>query len=86
MTRYTAATQDERERMLAAVGAQSIEDLFSEIPAGVRLGDPGTQFGDLNGIIFTALQGVEASRLSAEEAADFVIDEATASLKDVIVK
>ena len=44
------------------------------------------QFGDLNSIIFTALQGVEASRLSAEEAADFVIDEATASLKDVIVK
>ena len=44
------------------------------------------QFGDLNSIIFTALQGVETSRLSAEEAADFVIDEATASLKDVIVK
>ena len=29
---------------------------------------------------------METSRLSAKEAADFVIDEATASLKDVIVK
>jgi len=44
------------------------------------------QFGDLNGIIFRALQGVETGRLSANEAADFVIDEATASLKDVVVK
>jgi inositol-phosphate transport system substrate-binding protein len=44
------------------------------------------QFGDLNGIIYTGLQGVETGRLSAAQAADFVIDEATASLKDVIVK
>ena len=33
------------------------------------------QFGDLNGIIFRALQGVETGRLSANEATDFVIDE-----------
>lgn len=45
-----------------------------------------SQFGELNGIIYSALQGVETGRLSAEQAADFVIDEAGASLKDVIVK
>jgi len=44
------------------------------------------RFGDLNGIIYTALQGVETGRLSAQQAADFVIDEATSSLKNVIVK
>ena len=44
------------------------------------------QFGDLNGIIYTALQGVETGRLSGQQAADFVVDEATSSLKDVIVK
>jgi len=44
------------------------------------------QFGDLNGIIYTALQGVETGRLSGQQAADFVIDEATSSLKDVVVK
>jgi inositol-phosphate transport system substrate-binding protein len=44
------------------------------------------QFGDLNGIVYKAMQGVETGRLSADEAADFVIDEATSSLKDVIVK
>ena len=40
------------------------------------------QFGDLNGIIYTAIQGVESGRLTAEDAADFVIDEASASLDD----
>ena len=44
------------------------------------------QFGDLNGIIYTAIQGVESGRLSSEEAADFVIDEATSTLDDVIVQ
>src|SRR5262249_41177501 len=44
------------------------------------------QFGDLNGIIYTGLQGVETGRLSAAQAADFVIDEAGASLRDVFVR
>ena len=44
------------------------------------------QFGELNGIIYAAIQGVEFGRLSAEDAADFVIDEASSSLKDVIAK
>lgn len=43
------------------------------------------QFGDLNRIIYTAIQGVESGRLNAEEAAEFVIEEATSSLDDVIV-
>jgi inositol-phosphate transport system substrate-binding protein len=45
-----------------------------------------TGFGDLNRIIYQALQGVESGRLSAEEAAQFVADEAEAQLDDVIVK
>ena len=44
------------------------------------------QFGDLNGIIYTAIQGVESGRLTAEDAADFVIDEATCNLENVIVQ
>lgn len=44
------------------------------------------QFGDLNRMVFTALQGVESGRLTAAEAAAFVIDEATANLDDVIVE
>jgi inositol-phosphate transport system substrate-binding protein len=46
--------------------------------------NPG--FGDLNRIIYQGLQGVESGRLSAEEAAQFVVDEAAAQLDGVIVK
>ena len=44
------------------------------------------QFGELNGIIYAAIQGVELGRLSADDAAEFVIDEASSSLEDVVVK
>jgi glycine dehydrogenase subunit 1 len=40
VTRYTSATEHDRERMLAEVGVASIEELFADIPAGVRLGRP----------------------------------------------
>src|SRR3954453_9142049 len=38
MTRYTSATDRDRREMLDAIGVATIEDLFEEIPAGVRLG------------------------------------------------
>ena len=44
------------------------------------------QFGDLNGIIYAAIQGVESGRLTGEQAADFVIDEASSQLEDVVVQ
>jgi inositol-phosphate transport system substrate-binding protein len=44
------------------------------------------QFGDLNGIVYAAIQGIESGRLSAEEAADFVVDEASSTLDELIVK
>jgi glycine dehydrogenase subunit 1 len=37
MTRYTSATDRDRREMLDAIGVGSIEDLFEEIPAGLRL-------------------------------------------------
>ena len=44
------------------------------------------EFGDLNGILYTAIQGVETGRLTGEEAADFVIEEAQATLDNVTVQ
>jgi glycine dehydrogenase subunit 1 len=38
MSRYTSATDSDREQMLAAIGASSIEELFADIPESVRLG------------------------------------------------
>jgi len=44
------------------------------------------EFGELNGILYTAIQGVETGRLSGEEAADFVIEEASATLDNITVQ
>ena len=35
---YSPHTDADRERMLAAVGVESVEDLFADIPASVRAG------------------------------------------------
>ena len=37
MSRYTSATDADRKAMLDAIGVGSLEDLFAEIPSGVRL-------------------------------------------------
>ena len=44
-----------------------------------------TDFGSLNQIIYEGLQGVETGQLSAEEAAEYVIDEADARIPDSII-
>ena len=40
MSRYTSATDADREAMLEAIGSGSIDDLFADIPERVRLSDP----------------------------------------------
>ena len=43
-------------------------------------------FGALNAIIYQGLQGVEQGRLTAAEAATFVVEEAQSQFDDVIVQ
>ncbi len=38
MSRYTSATDADREAMLAAIGVESVEELFRDIPQAVRFG------------------------------------------------
>jgi len=40
MSRYTSATDADRQAMLDAIGVGSVDELFAEIPAGVRLQRP----------------------------------------------
>src|SRR5436190_2291166 len=40
MSRYTSATDADREAMLEAVGAASVDELFADVPADLRLGRP----------------------------------------------
>src|SRR5690349_14146824 len=37
MSRYTSATDADRREMLAAIGVESIDALFADVPEGVRL-------------------------------------------------
>jgi glycine dehydrogenase subunit 1 len=37
LTRYTSATEQDRAEMLAAIGVSSIDELFADVPEGVRL-------------------------------------------------
>src|SRR3954447_5315260 len=38
MSTYTSVTDEDRREMLAAIGLSSMEELFADIPEGVRLG------------------------------------------------
>jgi glycine dehydrogenase subunit 1 len=38
MSRYTSVTPDDRAEMLAAIGVDSVEELFEQVPEAVRLG------------------------------------------------
>ena len=40
MSRYTSATDSDRERMLAKIGVGSVDELFEDVPEGVRLDRP----------------------------------------------
>jgi glycine dehydrogenase subunit 1 len=40
MSRYTSATESDREQMLAAIGTESVEDLFADVPKELRLPRP----------------------------------------------
>jgi glycine dehydrogenase subunit 1 len=40
VTRYTSATDQDRREMLAAIGTGTVEELFEDIPAAVRLDRP----------------------------------------------
>ncbi len=40
MTSYVSATDADRREMLAEIGVETVEELFSDIPEGLRLGEP----------------------------------------------
>src|SRR3954466_5350540 len=40
MTRYTSATEQDRQEMLERIGVQTMDDLFEAIPQGLRLEQP----------------------------------------------
>src|SRR3954470_6846756 len=73
MSRYTSATETDRQEMLAAIGVETIDDLFAEIPEGVRLGRPlDLAPGKPEQEVFARLRDLAAKNVSAEDEISFL--------------
>jgi glycine dehydrogenase subunit 1 len=73
VSRYTSATDRDREAMLAAIGVRSVEELFAEIPEGVRLRraldlPPGRSEQE----VYAELRDLAARNVSAEDEIGFL--------------
>src|SRR2546423_9808308 len=73
MTRYTSATDADREQMLAAIGVESSDELFAQIPEPLRLGrelelPPGLSESD----VFERLAALASRNAHAEEEVCFI--------------
>jgi glycine dehydrogenase subunit 1 len=73
MSRYTSATDADRRAMLAAIGVESIDDLFADVPEGVRLNrllalEPGKPEQE----VYAYLRTLAALNVSTEDELSFV--------------
>ncbi|MFN8131262.1 MAG: aminomethyl-transferring glycine dehydrogenase subunit GcvPA [Solirubrobacteraceae bacterium] len=91
MTRYTPATPRDREEMLAAIGVATVEDLFADVPDGVRLGRPlDLPDGMAEQDVFEHLRALAARNVSTEDEVSFLgggmYDHYVPALIDAIVE
>ncbi len=73
MTRYTSVTDADLSEMLGAIGVGSIEELFADIPASLRLGRPlslGEGLSEQE--VFEELRALAARSTSAEDEVSFL--------------
>jgi glycine dehydrogenase subunit 1 len=68
LSRYTSATDADRQAMLEIIGAGSIDELFADIPEGVRLGRPiDLPPGKPEQEVYAYLRDLAARNVSAED-------------------
>ena len=73
MTRYTAATDDDRREMLARIGVDHIDDLFRDVPPGVRLDRPlDLPAGLSEQEVYERLRELAAANVSADDEISFL--------------
>src|ERR1700751_1300890 len=73
MTKYTSATDADRREMLATIGVASVEELFADIPAQLRLGrslrlDPGLSEVE----VYEELRALAGRNTSTEDELSFL--------------
>jgi len=91
MSRYTSATDADRQAMLDAIGVGSVDELFAEIPEGVRLRRPlDLPAGLAEQDVYDHLAALAARNTSAEDETSFLgagmYDHYTPALIDSILQ
>src|SRR6201991_5388730 len=73
MSRYTSATEADRQEMLAAIGVDSIDSLSEDVPEGVRLGRTlDLPAGKPEQEVYAYLRDLAARNVSAEDELTFL--------------
>jgi glycine dehydrogenase subunit 1 len=73
LSRYTSATDADREAMLERIGAASIDELFADIPASVRLDRPiDLPAGKAEQEVYAHLRALAARNVSTEDEISFL--------------
>ena len=73
MSRYTSATDADRQEMLEAIGASSIDELFDAVPEAVRLDRPlDLPPGKPEQEVYTRLRDLAARNVSTEDEISFL--------------
>jgi glycine dehydrogenase subunit 1 len=75
MSSYVSATEEDRREMLAEIGVSSIEDLFADIPARLRLAaadDGGLGDGLSEQEVYEELRALAARNVSTEDELSFL--------------
>jgi glycine dehydrogenase subunit 1 len=73
VSRYTSATDADRQAMLEAIGVASIDDLFAAVPEGLRLGRPlDLPDGKPEQEVYGYLRDLAARNVSAEDEVSFL--------------
>jgi glycine cleavage system P protein (glycine dehydrogenase) subunit 1 len=73
VSRYTSVTEDDLREMLAEIGVQSVEELFAEIPAHLRLGR-SLELGEGRSEqeVFQELRALAGANVSTEDEVSFL--------------
>ena len=73
MSRYTSATEADVGQMLAEIGVREVDELFADVPAGLRLGrDLDLGPGRSEQEVFSELQALAAKNSSTEDEISFL--------------
>ena len=73
VSRYTSATDADRQAMLDAIGVPSLDDLFADVPEALRLGRPlDLPAGKPEQEVYAYLRDLAARNVSAEDEVSFL--------------